>query len=111
VHADYLTFSVLPSVRVALGPVSLSAFVGPALDVYLRGDAAVELAPGFQDPTPQVVVAVAGLGVEVAGPARVVLGVEVRQEEGLGGAYRSIPERLRHRSRAVSLRLGFRPVT
>lgn len=109
VHADYLTFSLLPAARIELGPASLSAFVGPALDVHLRGKAAAELAPGFRDPSPQVLMAVAGLGLDVAAPGRVVLGVEVRQEEGLGNAYRNVSEGLRHRSRLISLRLGFRP--
>lgn len=109
VHADYLTFSVLPAARIPMGPVGLSAFVGPAIDVYLRGEAAAELSSGFRDPSPQVMVAVAGLGLDVAGPAGVVLGVEVRQEEGLSDAYRSVTERLRHRSRSISLRVGLRP--
>jgi hypothetical protein len=110
VHADYLNFSVLPAAHIALGPLSLSAFAGPALDVYLRGGAVAELAPGFQNPSPQVMTAVAGLGLDVKGPARVVLGVEIRQEEGIGNAYRDLPERLRHRSRSISFRLGFRPI-
>ena len=100
---------MLPEARIALGPVSLAAFVGPALDVYLGGKAAAELAPGFQDPSPQVMLAVAGLGLDVTGPGRVVLGIEIRQVEGLGSAYRNLSESLRHRSRSISLRLGLRP--
>lgn len=109
VHADYLTFSVLPTAYLPLGPLTLSLFAGPAVDVYLRGQATSELESGFRDPTPQVMVALAGLGASVTGPGRILLGVDLRLEEGLGSAYRMVSERLRHRSRSISLFLGFRP--
>lgn len=109
VHADYLTFSVLPTAYLPLGPVALSLFAGPGVDVYLRGGAASELASGFRDPNPQVMVAVAGFGANVTGPGRVLLGVDLRLEEGLGSAYRMVSERLRHRSRSICLFFGFRP--
>jgi hypothetical protein len=109
VHADYLTFSVLPAAYLPLGPLTLSLFAGPAVDVYLRGEAAPELTSGFRDPNPQVLIAVAGFSASVTGPGRVLLGVDLRLEEGLGSAYRLASERLRHRSRSISVLLGFRP--
>jgi len=109
VHADYLTLSVLPTARLPFGPLSVLLFAGPAVDIHLRGKAASELAPEFRDPSPQVPVAVAGFAVDVTGPGRVVLGIDVRLEEGLGSAYRSFSEQLRHRSRSTAVWLGFRP--
>lgn len=108
VDADYLAFSIFPALRLGLGPVSLTAYAGPSLDVHLRSRSAIPLQQAFREPSTQVFAAVTGAGLEVT-RGRAVFRIEARRHEQISSAYSGAVDGLRHRSTEIVARVGMHP--
>ena len=108
VDVDYVSVAVLPALRVPVGPVALSLFAGPGLDIHLRSQAAVSLQSAFREPATQVFAGVVGAGLDAV-LGRTLLGVEVRHHEQLSDAFSGPAEGVRHRSTEAVFRIGRSP--
>lgn len=107
VDADYLALSLFPALRLGLGPVSLTAYAGPSLDVHLRSRSAIPLQQAFREPSTQVFSGVVGAGVEVS-RGRAVFRLEARRHQQISSAYSGAVDGLRHRSTEIVARVGMR---
>ncbi|NJD18437.1 MAG: hypothetical protein FIA95_04040, partial [Gemmatimonadetes bacterium] len=105
VESDWVTFTVAPTLHVALGPVGAYAYAGPTLELHVRTRSAAALRNAYAEPSDQGLAASAGAGLEARLPGWAVRG-EARVVEGLSAAYSGSAGDIRHRSVEVVLRVG-----
>lgn len=108
VEVDYLSLAVLPTFGVRVGPASLRAFAGPAVDMNLRTATAAQLEPVFREANAQVFSLAAGVGGGVR-RGRTTIRLEGRRHWQVGSAFAGDVGEVRHRSTELLLRVGVRP--
>lgn len=106
VRTDHLSFPILIGPRVSVGPVTLSALLGPQIDYLLssRTDINFETRFPVEKPMEVSVAAAVGLEVTLAGVGR--LGVDVRWVEGLTAIYEEAGPDPQGRSYELVARVG-----
>lgn len=108
-RVDYLSFVLLPTGRLELGPAALYASLGFARESDLGTRSTAELAPLFIEPASQVLALVAAAGVEISIKRGWSARLEVRELNQISPAFRPPSGDIRHRSREFVLKVGMRP--
>jgi hypothetical protein len=106
IRSDYLTISVQARGQLRLGRLHLHSVAGPVVDKLLRSRLDPMLTQVLDREVPTVLGVGAGVGVGARVTERVVVELELRIFEGLGGAYTGNFQSVRNRSTEIVGRLG-----
>jgi hypothetical protein len=106
IRSDYLTISVQARGQLRLGRLHLHSVAGPVVDKLMRSRLDPMLAQVLEREVPSVFGVGAGVGVGAQVTKLVVVELELRIFEGLGGAYAGNFQSVRNRSTEIVGRLG-----
>lgn len=109
VEANFLAFTVAPTLRFGTGPAAAVLYAGPTVETSTNTRSPGELNNAYASPSGQVFGVTVGGGLEVGVGTWLVRG-EARLLEELSSSFRNGSGDIRHRSTEIVVRIGRRVV-